>query len=186
VQNKTVLLAAVLIVASFSTSNAQSIAIFAGPDCGECNLQTTPNVPQSFYVCVVAGQEPPLEIFGGTFRLSGIPPEWTPSITAFPYVTLGLNVDPFGNGMTFAFSPLQDLSCIPILTVTMTSTSTDEHAIRVLEHLGYSYGCPTLGLARQMGHDVCVGGGAMFVNSQQTCSVTVQQSTWAILKMLFD
>ena len=175
----------VLLLAAPASSHALSIGLFADPECGSCNLDTSPGIPQSFYVCIVVGNSDPLDVQGGSLRISGVPAEWNPIATPFPYVIAFLVTDPFVNGFEFGFLTKQESACIPVLTVALTPTTADEHVFTVAEHLDLPIQCPTLALESQMGHYVCTDGGTMFVNSSANCSVAVEESTWTSIKALF-
>lgn len=177
------LLSTVLYQACF----AQSIALFADASCSSCNLSVGVGQTREFQISVVTGGQAsiPESVAGGEFRVSGIPTGWQAVVIAQPYVVSVGN--PLGNRVAFAITQPQSSTCIPLYAVQLTATSAaSDISIRVEEATPSTFGCVLLNLCEPLcDTQICVGGGQMFVNSHQNCSVGIAASAWASIKALY-
>jgi len=184
------LFAAVLLAAN--VAGAATIGLYSTPRCTSCNLNIPPTATEGrFYVCASGATSE--EFCGGSsefeFRIEGLRLGWVAIAVRSPNAQFALG-DPFGLGCIIAFSEPQTQECTLLYTVTITpSTPGARSTLRVRPH--FSPSDPELTCIRAVSAcpqspGICLGGGALLINSDTTCSVVVQPTTWASVKALYE
>jgi len=176
-----------------SRAGAASIGLFADPNCTLCNLEIPSGQSGTFYISAVnVGDSPDLSYGtdGAELRVIGLPAGWSTQAQRSPQSNISIG-DPMQCGANIAFPTRQTSNCILLYTVSVQATSqVSEAQLRVVEHCTPShplYPCPLLV------HDIgpafirlCVPGGSLFINSSHPCNVSIQGTTWAGVKQLYD
>ena len=171
---------------------AATVGLYSTPNCTSCNL----NIPTSategrFYVC--ASETASEEFCGGSsefeFRIEGLRLGWVVAVARSPLSQYALG-DPFGLGCTIAFSEPQASECTLLYTVTITPSFPGARStLRVRPHFfptNPDFNCIRAVPACQGTAGICVDGGALLINSDVTCSVAVQSTSWASVKALYE
>jgi len=171
---------------------AATVGLFSNQRCTSCNLNIRPGATQgTFFVCAVGTSS--AEFCGGfyslEFRIGGIPLGWT--ATAVPSAASRLALgDPFGESCTIAFDPPQAEECALLYTVTIEPSSPGARAtVRARAPLfpaNPDFDCIRAVSACRGNVGICVDGSALLINSDATCSVAVEPTSWAQVKALYE
>jgi hypothetical protein len=176
-----------LVALQGTAAHAASIGLFADQDCGSCNLVIpAPGGSATLYIKAVDVWDFCQGTDGAEFRVVGLPNGWSAVSTPSPSGANSIG-DPFGDGVNMAFFPALRGNCISLFTVVLIGDATPA-TLRVERHAHPSnpnYACPNLRPGEPCGGRICVGGGALFVNSDAACTVGVDPSSWAQVKELY-
>ena len=188
-QQATMFIAA-LLAANIVT--AATVGLYSTPNCTSCNL----NIPSSategrFYICASGAASE--EFCGGSsefeFRIEGLRLGWVVAVVRSPLSQYALG-DPFGLGCNIAFGEPQTSECTLLYTVMITPSFPGARStLRARPHFSPTnpdFNCIRAVPACQGNAGICLGGGALLINSDTTCSVGVEPSSWASVKALYE
>lgn len=171
---------------------AATVGLFSRPNCSSCNLNIPATATEGvFYVCAFGTSS--TEFCGGSyefeFRIEGLRIGWSaiPEPSTAAQYALG---DPFDRGCRIAFSTPQTSACTLLYTVRVAPSAPGARAtLRTSSHLAPSnpeLNCIRAAPACNRNDSVCVGGGALLINSEAACSVAVESASWARIKTLYE
>jgi hypothetical protein len=187
----------ILLVLAPASAQSASIGLFSTPDCTSCNLDLSPGETKFVYVSALTEGLPDWVLWGGgaEFRVAGLPPGWVTVSIPNPQISLIIG-DPFDQGVLLGFPQLPQGTCVLLYTVVLWAPlgqPQEDVALHVTARTPPSfpnYPCPWFTLYCGPACDIfdpyCVGGGTLFINSSQTCTVGVQQHTWSEVKSLYE
>lgn len=184
------LFVAVLLAAN--VAEAATIGLYSTPNCTSCNLNIPPSATEGrFYVCASGASSE--EFCGGSsefeFRIEGLRLGWVVAVMPSSNAQYSLG-DPFGLGCNIAFSGPQMQECTLLYTVTITPSAPGARStLRARPHISPAdpeFNCIRAVPACTGVAGICLGGGALLINSDTTCSVAVQPTSWASVKALYD
>jgi hypothetical protein len=176
-----------------NASFASSIGLFGDPEYTSCNLNlpAPPGVGTLYIVAIdcadIRGACP--FFIGAEFRVEGLPAGWVMLSSPSPAAIVAIG-DPFGAGANIAFPEYLTSNSVLLYTVTVWPAAAGAEAtLQVVSHstpsdpflicpVAYVGDCP--GPVR-----ACVGGGALFVNQPEPCTVAASQATWSDVKRLY-
>ncbi len=171
---------------------AATVGLFSTPNCTSCNLNIPANASVgNFYICAFGASS--AEFCGGSyefeFRVTGLRLGWVATVVPAGTAQYALG-DPFDRGCNIAFSVPQAEECTLLYTVTIAPSSPGARAtLRAAAHLSPSnpdFTCIRAAPACDRNSGVCVGGGALLINSDTTCSVAVEPTSWTQVKALYE
>ena len=182
----------VLLVTIASASFASSIGLFADLANTSCNL----NIPAqpgvgTFYIAAIDCANIGCPGFtAAEFRVGGLPAGWVASSSPSPAAGVAIG-DPLGAGANIGFYEVLMSNSVLLYTVTIWPVVAGAEAtLRVTAHSTPSnpnYVCPRVRVGDCPATVYfCVGGGTMFINQPEACTVAITQATWSVVKGLYQ
>jgi hypothetical protein len=173
-----------------------SIGLFSTSDCSSCNLDVPQGETRTFYISVLTEELPPwvTAITGAEFKVIGLPDAWNAVSTPNPAANV-VEGDPLGAvGARIAFPVRMEGTCITLFSVEVTvSTSLNDVTLQVTHRTPSTNptACPFVLPDCEPGPcpfspPPCVAGGEMFINSETDCTVSVENTTWSVVKRVYD
>jgi hypothetical protein len=175
-------------------AGAASIGLYSTTDCTSCNLTIPLGQPGTVYICFTGASSTPafsqFGLYGAEFGVVGLPATWAAQVTRSPFAGAVVG-DPFNGGTDIGFPEAQVGDCILLFTVQVFAGSVDEVILQVTRReppTNPNFDCPfgIPGPPPVFGGIRCVGGGAMFINSNRQCQVSTQPTAWSQVKKLYD
>jgi hypothetical protein len=177
----------VLVIAT--QANAASIGLFSTSDCGSCNLTIPVGISANVYVSAVMDDLYPFSLTAAEFRVTGLPIGWSVMATpnANANVVLG---NPLDGGVSIGFPSPQLGGCVVLYTLVVTANVPASNVVlRVTEKEPPSSPirrCPVIWInCVNCQTGVCVDGGEVFINANESCTVGVARRAWSAVRVLF-
>ena len=179
------------LIGSISESKGVELVYLSSDEGGvSCNLEVSVGETASFYV--LGWTDFPWGIVGAELRVVGVPQSWVVSVTPNPLAHLTLG-DPLGEGANIAFpAPAGYGHAVILYTVVVTPTSQESDLEFSVTHksppTNANLVCPRLNYACPGPCDFfpCAEGRSLWVNSSQGCVVSVEASSWTMIKGLYQ
>ncbi len=174
-----------------SVAQAGSIGVYSSADC--TGSSSSVEQGQSLTLYVMANTEPGESgrpaIDSAEYRISGLPPAWTASVTPGPHVSVSIG-NPFADGVVLAFDS-EYTGCLLLHTLTINATTGVENVLLsvtrpVVSHapFGYPTDCPWLHYPCGAPCDTS-GSCATIANQTINSTVSAQPTSWSAVRAIF-